>query len=80
MLCHDVSAIAPAIDAVARALESGRFDVAEWNASRARIERLRVEAESSARSESSTTGEIIGCDAHRALSEIAFRRANEARE
>jgi beta-N-acetylhexosaminidase len=88
MLCHDESAIAPAIDAVARALEAGRFDADEWNANRARIERLRDAAElgvdesaaPNARSAADARDEIIGCDAHRALSEMAFRRANEIRD
>jgi hypothetical protein len=76
MLCHDGLAVAPAIDAVARALEAGRFDAREWKASAARIERLRDAAEAAASSEAGGA-EMIGCDAHRALSEMAFRRANE---
>jgi beta-N-acetylhexosaminidase len=76
MLCHDESAVAPALDAVAGALDAGRFDAREWKASAARIERLRDAAEAAASSEAGGA-EMIGCDAHRALSEMAFRRANE---
>jgi beta-glucosidase-like glycosyl hydrolase len=79
MLCHDESAVAPAIDAVARALEAGRFDSGEWQTSSARIERLRAAAEAAAISEASEV-EMIGCDAHRAMAEMAFRRANEIQQ
>jgi beta-N-acetylhexosaminidase len=84
MLCHDESAVEPAIDAVARALDAGRFDAGEWEASLARIERLRDAAETSDGGIAATedtantdTHDVIGCDAHRALSEMAFRRASE---
>jgi beta-N-acetylhexosaminidase len=40
MLCHDWSAVAPAIAAVRKAHEEGRFDNLEWNASFERIERV----------------------------------------
>jgi beta-N-acetylhexosaminidase len=80
MLCHDESAIAPAIDAVARARYEGRFDAGEWRASGARIERLRTATESgggAASSAGADAGGVIGCEAHRALADAAFRRVNE---
>jgi len=79
MLCHDEAAIAPAIDAVARARDAGRFDAGEWRASGARIERLRTAAEAGADTETSGNREVpaIGCEAHRALADAAFRRVNE---
>jgi beta-N-acetylhexosaminidase len=78
MLCHDESAVAPAIDAVARALEAGRFDGGEWKTCSARIERLRAAAEAAASSEAGDA-EMIGCAPHRGMAEMAFRRANETR-
>jgi beta-N-acetylhexosaminidase len=45
MLCHDWSAVAPAIDAVRTAREKKQFDSSEWDASLDRIERACVQAE-----------------------------------
>jgi len=45
MLCHDWSAVAPAIAAVRKGHEEGRFDIPEWNASLERIERVCAQAE-----------------------------------
>lgn len=45
MLCHDWAAVAPAIAAVRRAKEEGRFDDEEWRASLRRIERTCAQAE-----------------------------------
>jgi beta-N-acetylhexosaminidase len=64
MLCHDWSAVAPAIAAVRQARAEGRFADAEWGVSMERIERVVAQ--------SKTPGpqpplEIIGCDTHRAL-------------
>lgn len=44
MLCHDWSAVAPAIRAVRSAREEGRFAPDEWHASIERIERACVQA------------------------------------
>jgi beta-N-acetylhexosaminidase len=40
MLCHDWSSVAPAIAAVRRAREEGRFNEEEWSGSLERIERM----------------------------------------
>jgi beta-N-acetylhexosaminidase len=45
MLCHDWAAVAPAIAAVRRAKEEGRFDDEEWRASLRRIERACAQVE-----------------------------------
>jgi beta-N-acetylhexosaminidase len=82
MLCHDESAIAPAIDAVTRALEAGRFDASEWQAAGKRIQPLLAAAEFSGTvATKSGIGEsVIGCEAHRALAETARRRLSEIRD
>lgn len=82
MLCHEESAVAPAIDAVARALEAGQFDAAEWKASQARIERLVAAGDSNGDALTAVDGDqnVIGCDAHHKLAETARRKASEIRE
>jgi beta-N-acetylhexosaminidase len=83
MLCHAESAVGPAIEAVTRALDAGRFDAGEWQAARERIERLRAAADTGAEPTTDDSGEaggIIGCVEHRALAEGAFRRAREIQE
>jgi beta-N-acetylhexosaminidase len=45
MLCHDWRTVAPAIDAVRKAHEAGRFDTAQWHASLERINRACALAE-----------------------------------
>jgi beta-N-acetylhexosaminidase len=45
MLCHDWSAVAPAIASVKRAKEEGRFDEEEWRASLERVESVCARAE-----------------------------------
>jgi beta-N-acetylhexosaminidase len=80
MLCHDLSSVAPAIDAVTRALDEGRFDAAEWRASGERIDRLRaaVAASGSAVTAASTPASVIGCAAHGALRDDAFSFVRES--
>jgi beta-N-acetylhexosaminidase len=58
MLCHDWSAVAPAIDAVRVAKQDGRFNENEWQASLDRIERACVQAEASGPMPSI---DILGC-------------------
>jgi beta-N-acetylhexosaminidase len=80
MLCHDWSAVAPALNAVARAIASGdcsdrgdRLD-GRWLAqSRARIERLFQRLAELEKIEPPSL-EIIGCDAHRRLAAAARKR------
>ena len=64
MLCHDWPAVAPAIAAVKRAYDEGRFDETEWRASQERIERVCAQAELPG--PESPLG-ILGCDEYRAL-------------
>ena len=65
MLCHDWSAVAPAIAAVRKAhSEEGQFEEAEWDASLDRIERVCAQAESPG---PDPPLEILGCEEFRAL-------------
>ena len=65
MLCHDWSAVAPAITAVERAKDEGRFDEREWKESLDRIERTCIQSEASGEMPSLAT---VGCDEHKRLS------------
>ena len=58
MLCHDWSAVAPAIAAVRKAKQEGGFDEDEWRASLNRIERACIQAEAPGPGPSI---EILGC-------------------
>ena len=64
MLCHDWSAVAPAIAAVRTARPRGQFAEAEWSASLQRIEGILDRVDTQLRQ---PPLEIIGCDEHRAL-------------
>jgi beta-N-acetylhexosaminidase len=66
MLCHDWSAVAPAIAAVRRAKQEGRFSEEEWQASIGRIEDACIQAEASGRSPSM---DILGCRENQLLAE-----------
>jgi len=66
MLCHDWSAVAPAIEAVRIARRQGRFDEEEWRASAERIERACVQAEAAGPKPSI---HLLGCQEHRRLAE-----------
>jgi beta-N-acetylhexosaminidase len=71
MLCHDWSAVAPAIAAVETAYDENRFDPTEWSASLERIERTCEMADFPG--PHPPIG-VIGCAEHRALSaKIAAR-------
>ena len=64
MLCHDWSAVAPAITAVRRAHEEGQFDQLEWRASLIRIERACAQSDGL---DPIPSLAILGCAAHRQL-------------
>ena len=66
MLCHDWSAVAPAIAAVRRAKQEGRLDEDEWRASLNRIERACIQAEASGPRASI---DILGCKEYQRLAE-----------
>ena len=66
MLCHDWSAVAPAITAVRSAKEEGHFDEEEWHASLNRIERACTQAEISGPWPSI---DILGCQEYQKLAE-----------
>ena len=66
MLCHDWSAVAPAIAAVRRARQEGRFAEEEWRTSIERIEGACVRAEASGRRPSI---DILGCKENQRLAE-----------
>ncbi len=75
MLCHDWSAVHPALVTVQKAFLGGRFDPLEWQASQRRIDQLRATvAASDARAAPSL--EVVGSAEHRALAqEICARVA-----
>src|ERR1700674_1942502 len=64
MLCHDWSAVAPAIAAVRSAKEEGRFDDDEWRRSLDRIEQACVQAEAAGPRPSI---DILGCKENEGL-------------
>jgi beta-N-acetylhexosaminidase len=64
MLCHDWNAVAPAIAAVTRAKQEGRFDEMEWRAALDRIDRVCAQAETPGPLPSMT---ILGCEEHKRL-------------
>ena len=66
MLCHDWSAVAPAIAAVRKARQEGRFDEGEWSASLDRIERVCAQAEMPGLRPSIDS---LGCEEYRRLAE-----------
>ena len=71
MLCHDWTAVAPAIATVRQAHQAGRFDAAEWHASFERIERTCASAELPA---PESPLEILACDEFRALAALVRAR------
>lgn len=78
MLCHDSAAVPQAIEAVARSLKAGRFDPAQWSASRMRIARLRDHLQTVARPLPPL--DVVGCAEHRALAEEIRARLAHAPE
>ena len=66
MLCHDWPAVAPAIAAVRKAREDGRFDEDEWRNSLARIDRACAQSEAAGPAPPLS---IIGCDKHQSLAQ-----------
>src|ERR1700722_7735405 len=66
MLCHDWSAVAPAIAAVRTAKREGRFEEEEWRASLDRIERTCDQAEAAGLRPSI---DILGCQENQRLAE-----------
>ncbi|MGA7795692.1 MAG: beta-N-acetylhexosaminidase [Candidatus Acidiferrales bacterium] len=66
MLCHDWSAVEPAIAAVRKAKQEGGFDEREWRASLNRIERTCIQAEAPGPGPSI---EILGCKEYQRLAE-----------
>lgn len=64
MLCHDWSAVGPAIAAVRKAREDGRFDEEEWRSSLARIECARASGEPR---KPQPPLSVVGCAEHLSL-------------
>jgi beta-N-acetylhexosaminidase len=64
MLCHDWNAVAPAIAAVTKAKQDGRFDEMEWRAALDRIDRVCAQAETPGPGPSMT---ILGCEENKRL-------------
>jgi beta-N-acetylhexosaminidase len=77
LLCHDWAAVRPSLDTVEEALHCGRFNAAEWQASRERIEQLLNEAEPGAHDQPSL--DIVGCPEHRALATKIRKRVEAVR-
>ncbi|MGH9593502.1 MAG: hypothetical protein ACRD5L_10455, partial [Bryobacteraceae bacterium] len=63
MLCHDVTQIAPAMEATTEAINNGRLSPEEWKASGDRINRIL----NILRNPRPATLDAIGCATHRAL-------------
>jgi beta-N-acetylhexosaminidase len=72
MLCHDESAVAPAIAAVRQAREAGMFEETVWRSSLERVERVCALAESS---DPRPPLDVIGCADHLALAAEITGRA-----
>jgi beta-N-acetylhexosaminidase len=73
MLCHDISLVAPTIEAVSAALQAGQFDSAQWSASDERVNKLRAKlavAETPA-----PPLNLIGCREHHLLAQKCHDRA-----
>ena len=66
MLCHDWSAVAPAVAAVRKAKKEGRFDDAEWRASMNRIEHACAQAEAQ---QPRPSLDVLGCGEFQELAE-----------
>ncbi len=78
LLCHDWSAVRPALEATQKALDHGLIHEAKQQASHRRIESLRAEAEAGA---DEVPGlDVVGCAEHRALAEEIRARIAQARE
>lgn len=81
MLCHDWTAVAPALEAVAEALsgtgQQAKIDARLTAQSRARIERLRHRLRAIEKAEAPPL-DVIGCREHRALGTEIRARINEA--
>jgi beta-N-acetylhexosaminidase len=71
MLCHDWSAVAPAIAAVKKAQEEGRFEERDRRKSLERIARICAQTEAPGQR---PPLETIGCEAHRQLAEKIRRK------
>jgi hypothetical protein len=80
MLCHDWTAVAPALEAVAEAIsgieKQGKLDARLTAQSRARIERLRHRLREIEKAEAPPL-DVIGCREHRALAAEIRARINE---
>src|SRR5216684_239635 len=75
MICHDASAVEPALQAVKGARAAGLFAESEWQASVERIRAVQGAAEEITKT-SSASLDVVGCAAHRALAaEIRSRIA-----
>lgn len=78
MLCHDESAVEPAVRAVERAHAAGLFGEQEWQASVDRVRKLRSAAEE-VRVAGLPPLELAGCAEHRALAAELRARTAQAR-
>ncbi len=77
MLCHDSTVVPEALDAVAQCLQEGRFEPAQWSASRKRIARFREQLRGA--SQTLPPLDVVGCAEHRALAqEIRARLGHPA--
>ena len=75
-LCHDWSAVRPAIEAVAKSYQRGTLDAAEGQTSHERTERARVASESARRETPSL--DVVGGPEHRALADEIRARVAQA--
>lgn len=77
MFCHDSSLVPAAMEAVAEAVERGRFQPEQWAAGRRRIAELRERLR--AASHPLPPLEVVGCAAHRELAEEVRARLAQLR-
>jgi beta-N-acetylhexosaminidase len=73
MLCHDSSVVPATVQALASAVDQGRFDSAEWSSSGQRVSALREKIAAADRP--TPPLEVIGCREHLLLAQKAHGRA-----
>ncbi len=67
LVCHDWKLVAPTLERLSLARSRGEFDIAEWQASHKRIERLRQKLKLSDPAWPALA--VVGCKRHRAIVE-----------
>ncbi len=79
MLCHDWALVNPAMRSVLRAVEDGKLDSEEWQASQERIERVRAATGAVETRQGEAPLDAIGCAEHRTLAAEIHQRLQSGR-